>query len=103
VFRTKTRLARLLAAAEILESDLWEQYWELGSAAEIKSGFASTNPATGTAPTPTGGNAKYTAALQLPDGDMHQYITDNTDDEFSHSNFLLALLRRSFGIASKTK
>ncbi len=43
--------------------------------------------------TPTGGNEKYTAALQLLDGDMPQYILDNTDDEFSHANFLLAYLK----------
>ena len=84
-------ILRFLAAAEILESDLWEQYWELGGTQE--NDFASTNPATGTAPTPTGGNANYTAALQILDGDMPQYILDNTDDEFSHANFLLAYLK----------
>ena len=84
-------ILRFLAAAEILESDLWEQYWELGGTQE--SDFASTNPATGTAPTPTRGNAHYTTALQILDGDMPQYILDNTDDEFSHSNFLLAYLK----------
>jgi hypothetical protein len=84
-------ILRFLAAAEILESDLWEQYWELGGTQE--SDFASTNPATGTAPTPGMGNANYTAALQLLDGDMPQYILDNTDDEFSHANFLLAYLK----------
>jgi hypothetical protein len=84
-------ILRFLAAAEILESDLWEQYWELGGTQE--SDFSSTNPATGTAPAPTGGNANYTTALQILDGDMPQYILDNTDDEFSHSNFLLAYLK----------
>ncbi len=84
-------ILRFLAAAEILESDLWEQYWELGGTQ--KSDFASTNPATGTAPTPTGGNMNYTTALKILDGDMPQYILDNTDDEFSHSNFLLAYLK----------
>ena len=84
-------ILRFLAAAEILESDLWEQYWELGGTQE--SDFASTNPATGAAPTPTGGNANYTTALQILDGDMPQYILDNTDDEFSHSNLLLAYLK----------
>jgi hypothetical protein len=87
-------ILRFLAAAEILESDLWEQYWELSSfTGTINSGFASTNPATGKKVTPTGGNEKYTAALQLLDGDMPQYILDNTDDEFSHANFLLAYLK----------
>ena len=82
-----------LAAAEILESDLWEQYWELSSATGVNSNFEAPNPATGTKPTPTGGNAAYTAALQILDGDMPQYINDNTDDEFSHANFLLAYLK----------
>jgi hypothetical protein len=86
-------ILRFLAAAEILESDLWEQYWELSSATGVNSGFASPNPATGTKPTPTGGNAAYTTALQILDGDMPQYINDNTDDEFSHANFLLAYLK----------
>ena len=34
----------------------------------------------------------YTAALQILDGDMPQYITDNTDDEFSHQAFIRAYL-----------
>ena len=84
-------ILRFLAAAEILESDLWEQYWELGG--NQTADFASPNPATGTAPTPTGGNPLYTSALTILDGDMPQYIQDNTDDEFSHANFLLAYLK----------
>src|SRR6516165_6368285 len=83
-------ILRFLAAAEILESDLWQQYWELGG--NQKRDFASTDPATGKAPIPTGGNMAYTTALQLLDGDMPQYIQDNTDDEFSHANFLIAYL-----------
>jgi hypothetical protein len=92
-------ILRFLAAAEILESDLWEQYWELGGAQPTgtigspEDDFASTNPANGKKPNVTGGNANYTTALQLLDGDMPQYILDNTDDEFSHSNFLLAYLK----------
>jgi len=63
---------RFLAAAELLESDLWTQYNELGGV--------------------SGGNAAYVAALQNLDGDMPQYITDNTDDELSHAAFLNAYL-----------
>jgi hypothetical protein len=84
-------ILRFLAAAEILESDLWEQYWELGGTQTAD--FASPNPATGSMPAPTGGNPNYTAGLLLLDGDMPQYILDNTDDEFSHANFLLAYLK----------
>jgi hypothetical protein len=54
--------------------------------------FASTNPATGVAPMPTGGNTPYTNSLLILDGDMPQYIQDNTDDEFSHANFLIRYL-----------
>jgi hypothetical protein len=72
---------RFLAAAEIIESDLWIQYAELGGAP-------------GDTPTPAfGGNGAYTAALQNLDGDMPQYITDNTDDELSHAAFLNAYLK----------
>src|SRR5689334_16848345 len=60
-------LLRFAAWAEVVESDLWTQYNELGGAT-----------------TPTGGNNAYIAALQNLDGDMPQYITDNTDDELSH-------------------
>src|SRR6266478_7098191 len=84
-------ILRFLAAAEILESDLWEQYWELGGLQA--NDFASTNPATGFAPPLTVGNSPYTGALKILDGDMDQYILDNTDDEFSHANFLLAYLK----------
>jgi len=92
--RGDASILRFLAAAEILEADLWEQYWELTSGAvRHKGDFASQiNPSTGKAPVGTGGNLAYTTALQLLDTDMPQYIVDNTDDEFSHTNFLLAYL-----------
>jgi hypothetical protein len=83
-------ILRFLAAAEIIESDLWEQYWELGNGT---LDFASHNPQPGTTLTATNGNAAYIKALRLLDGDMPQYILDNTDDEFSHANFLLAYLK----------
>jgi hypothetical protein len=92
-------ILRFLAAAEILESDLWEQYWELGGAQPTgtigvpEDDFAATNPSDGKKPKVTGGNAAYTTALQILDGDMPQYILDNTDDEFSHANFLLGYLK----------
>ena len=82
-------ILRFLAAAEILESDLWEQYWELGG---LPFGESVETPRGETAPVFNGGNAAYTAALQVLDGDMPQYITDNTDDEFSHQAFIRAFL-----------
>jgi hypothetical protein len=38
------------------------------------------------------GNPAYTAALEVLDSDMAQYVHDNTDDEFTHQNFLNAYL-----------
>jgi hypothetical protein len=65
--------------AELVESDLWTQYAELGGVGP-SGGFIGGNPA-------------YTLALQNLDGDMPQYITDNTDDELSHAAFLTAFLK----------
>src|ERR1700676_3772351 len=73
-------ILRFLSAAEIIETDLWVQYAELG-------GVATTE-----VPGFSGGNPLYTAALQLLDGDMPQYITDNTDDENTHQQFINAYL-----------
>src|SRR3984893_18719596 len=78
--RGDAAILRFLAAAEILESDLWEQYWELGGTQTNE--FATL----------TGGNSFYTDALTILDGDMPQYIADNTDDEFSHAAFIRAYL-----------
>jgi hypothetical protein len=82
-------ILRFLAAAEILESDLWEQYWELGG---VPFGESVETPRGESAPSFNGGNAAYIAALQILDGDMPQYIADNTDDEFSHQAFIRAYL-----------
>jgi hypothetical protein len=65
-------ILRLLAAAEIIEADLWQQYNELGGINAPKSA--------------------YTAGLLILDGDQLQYVSDNTDDEISHANFLNAYL-----------
>jgi Ferritin-like domain len=71
--RGDVAILQLLAAAELIEADLWQQYNELGGI---------NAPASG-----------YTAALQILDGDQLQYISDNTDDEMSHAAFLNAYLR----------
>lgn len=81
-------ILRFLAAAEIIESDLWLQYAELGGAQTQPNG----NPDNELPGLPTGGNAPYTAALQKLDGDMPQYIHDNTEDEISHWHFINAFL-----------
>src|SRR5438552_1829534 len=72
-------LLRFAAAAEILETDFWVQYNELGGIQDSEVPGGSGNPA-------------YTAALEVLDADMAQYIHDNTDDEFTHQNFLNAYL-----------
>jgi hypothetical protein len=65
-----------LSALEQVEEDLWTQYSELGGSQDNEVSGAK------------GGNSLYTAALQILDGDMAQYIHDNTDDEISHHRFL---------------
>jgi hypothetical protein len=72
-------LLRFAAAAEILESDFWIQYNELGGIQDSEVPGGSGNPI-------------YTAALQVLDSDMPQYIHDNTDDEITHFAFLNAYL-----------
>ena len=72
-------LLRFAAAAEILETDFWVQYNELGGIPDSEVPGGSGNPA-------------YTAALEVLDADMAQYVHDNTDDEFTHQNFLNAYL-----------
>jgi hypothetical protein len=77
--RGDAALLRFAAAAEILETDFWVQYNELG-------GVQDSEVPGGT------GNVPYTAALTKLDADMATYIHDNTDDEFTHQNFLNAYL-----------
>jgi len=73
-------LLRFAAAAEILESDFWIQYNELGGVqdAEVPGGS---------------GNSVYTAKLKNLDEDFDVYIHDNTDDEITHFTFLNAYLK----------
>src|SRR5438105_15096823 len=72
-------MLRFAAAAEILETDFWVQYNELG-------GVQDNEVPGGT------GNRRYTGAIEVLDEDMPTYIHDNTDDEFTHQNFLNAYL-----------
>lgn len=67
-------ILQFLAAAELIESDLWTQYTELGGVSK-----GAQNP--------------YQLALQQLDGDGSQYIASNTFDEITHANFLNAYLR----------
>jgi hypothetical protein len=72
-------ILRFLSALEIIETDLWQQYNELGGVqdAEVPGG--------------SGSNA-YVQKLLVLDQDMPQYIHDNTEDEFSHFTFINAYL-----------
>ena len=72
-------LLRFAAAAEILESDFWVQYNELGGVQDSEVPGGSGSPT-------------YAAALSNLDADMAQYIHDNTDDEITHFTFLNAYL-----------
>jgi hypothetical protein len=72
-------ILRFLAAAEIIETDAWQQYNELGGIQDSEVPGGSGSPA-------------YIAKLQVLDGDMPQYIHDNTEDEFTHFTFINAYL-----------
>ena len=73
-------ILRFLSAAEILETDLWQQYNELCGIQdhEVRGGS---------------GNKEFTKALAVLDSDMAQYVHDNTEDEFTHFTFINAYLK----------
>ena len=66
-------ILRFLAAAEFIETDLWQQYAELAGENAPESGYRS--------------------AIEVLDEDMPQYISDNTDDEMNHAAFINAYLK----------
>jgi hypothetical protein len=72
-------ILRFLSAAEILETDLWRQYNELGGIQDSEVPGGS-------------GSKPYINALLQLDSDMSQYIHDNTEDEISHFTFINAYL-----------
>jgi Ferritin-like domain len=72
-------ILRFLAAAEIIETDLWQQYNELGGIQDSEVPGGTVIPA-------------YANALSTLDSDMSQYIHDNTEDELSHAVFINAYL-----------
>ena len=77
-------ILRFVAAAELLETDRWIQYAELGgltpgqAPVELIPNFTPMN--------------SYQAAFMNLDSDGPQYITSNTLDEMSHAVFLNAYL-----------
>jgi ferritin-like protein len=81
--RGDAAILRFLQALETIEADLWRQYAELGGAGPATRGVSPID-----LPFPNGLADLYVAGLQQLDGDMPQYISDNTDDELSHESFL---------------
>jgi hypothetical protein len=75
-------ILRFLAAAELIEADLWTQYAELGG--------IGNNPPIEVDPNQQLNN--YQIALSNLDPDGPQYISSNTLDEMSHAAFLNAYL-----------
>jgi hypothetical protein len=75
-------ILQFLAAAELIESDLWIQYAELGGIGDLPpievAPHEKLNP--------------YQTALSNLDPDGPQYIASNTLDEVSHATFLNAYL-----------
>jgi Ferritin-like domain len=71
-------ILQFLAAAELIESDLWSQYAELGGIGD--------NPPIELAPNQELNN--YQVALSNLDSDGPQYIQSNTNEEISHANFI---------------
>ncbi|SIO15622.1 hypothetical protein SAMN05444166_2741 [Singulisphaera sp. GP187] len=79
LFPGDAAILRFLAALELIEADLWQQYNEL-------AGIQGDNVPGGS------GNKAFTDAVALLDTDMAQYIHDNTEDEITHEQFLNAYL-----------
>ncbi len=71
-------ILRFLAAAELIESDLWIQYAELGGIGDNPPIEVDNNEMLN----------NYQIALSNLDGDGPQYIASNTIDEISHAAFL---------------
>jgi hypothetical protein len=76
-------ILQFLAAAELIEADLWTQYAELGG--------IGNNPPIEVDPNQPLNN--YQIALSNLDPDGPQYIASNTLDEISHATFLNAYLQ----------
>jgi hypothetical protein len=75
-----------LSALEQVEADLWIQYAELGGA--TNQGLSPIVLQQNGKKIVTGLAPAYITGLLVLDGDMPQYIADNTDDEISHHAFL---------------
>jgi hypothetical protein len=76
-------ILQFLAAAELIESDLWTQYAELGGIGDLPPIEVD----------PTEKLNPYQVALSNLDPDGPQYIASNTLDEVSHATFLNVYLQ----------
>jgi len=85
-------ILRFVAAAEIIESDIWLQYNELAGVQDGEVSKLASKLIPGYPSQATGGNTDYTNDVKQLDADMDQYISDNTEDELSHEAFLNAYL-----------
>ena len=81
-------ILQFLAAAEIIESDLWLQYQELGGVQDDEVATLASTLIPGYPAKATGGNPLYMQDLLPLDSDMSQYIHDNTEDELTHEVFI---------------
>jgi len=76
--RGDAAILKWLAAAEIIESDLWLQYQELAGTQDDEVAKIASRIIRGYPAVATGGSPAYTNAVSQLDGDMAQYIHDNT-------------------------
>src|SRR6476646_12250901 len=74
-------ILRFVAAAEIIESDIWLQYNELAGVQDGEVSLLASKLIPGYPSQATGGNTAYAEAVNALDEDMSQYISDNTEDE----------------------
>src|SRR5579862_3066487 len=81
-------ILRYLAAIELIETDLWLKYQELGGVQDNEVSTLASQLIPGYPSQPTGGSQAYMQALLPLDGDMSQYIHDNTEDELTHEDFI---------------
>src|SRR5712671_403860 len=86
ITRGDIAILTFLSALEQVEADLWIQYAELGGA--TNQGLSPIDLEQNGQKIATGLAPNYVTALEVLDGDMPQYIVDNTDDEISHHRFL---------------
>lgn len=84
ISRGDAAILRFLAAAEIIESDLWLQYQEFGGIQDDEVAKLASKLIPGYPAKATGGNPLYMQDLIPLDSDMSQYIHDNTEDELTH-------------------